>query len=283
MTAKTAHHLLRLAGARQFGISGNGSYGVPRHINLRNDVDESLRSIFHHFAHLVLRVIATINVIVYASAPRSHVGEARIALNFDAPALIVAQMQMQFVDFERAEHIDVFFQSFNTNEMTAHVNHQSAVGKSRLVGNRNARGCPLHAFHHTRALHLRRQQLHERAHATKQAFGCACHHLHSIGLHTQPISFLSQTACSVNAQCNASAVGHRNGVSCGTLQFVGKELRHLLSLNVGATYGNTLLQLPISVFQLHAARLRNNAYAHIGDSSASLCRYGCLDKGCPRK
>ena len=89
---------LLLTGAAQLGIGREGRPGMAGELNFRNYRDVPRRSVGHDFAHLVLGVESvvarTVKALVAVGsdlgslAPGPDLGEARVALDFDAPALV---------------------------------------------------------------------------------------------------------------------------------------------------------------------------------------------------
>lgn len=54
---------------------------------------------------------------------RSHFGKQRITLYFDTPAVVIRQVQMQFVQLQHSHAVNDAQQVFFGSEETAYVNH----------------------------------------------------------------------------------------------------------------------------------------------------------------
>ncbi len=62
-----------------------------------------------------------------------HAFQPGIAGNGQPPALVVRQVQMQFVEFVVGHQVRELFQVRQRDEMARRIHHQSAPGVSRLV------------------------------------------------------------------------------------------------------------------------------------------------------
>ena len=187
-----AHHLVFLACARQFRISGYGCQAVSGYVYFGDDGDETFACIFYYFPDVVLRVIAGIFLAIFINAPGADFRKQGIFLDFHPPALVVAEVEMQCIDFDGGQHVYVFLQSFYGNEVAGYVEHQTTIGKARTVCHLHFRSCPLHTVHAFRRLYLGRQQLQERAHAVKQAAQGGSTYLHSVFGHAKLVSLISR-------------------------------------------------------------------------------------------
>ena len=133
-------------GARHLGIGGDGSHAVGGHLYLRHHVHMSLLGISNDVAQLLLRVVAANGcglsfarvlavgeVGVTLHAPGTRFSELGIFLDFHPPAVVVGQVQMQVVDFQLRGDVDDFQDFVFGDEAPHHVEHESPIGKPRLV------------------------------------------------------------------------------------------------------------------------------------------------------
>ena len=131
------------AGAAQLWIGCEGRTGVAGEFNFWNHRDVARSRVGHDFTHLVLGVESAVARAVKALiavgtdlrgiAPGSDLGEARVALDFDAPALVLGEVPVKAVHFVLRHQVEVALDEFNVKKVAADVQMHSAVGKSRLV------------------------------------------------------------------------------------------------------------------------------------------------------
>ena len=133
-------HLIGAASTAQFGISGQCSHHVARHINLGDDSDIAVGSIAHDFAYLVLGEETTVTDAVIhrgivakrgAVAPTAHLGQAGILLDFDSPSLVIGQMPVQTVHAMQGHDIKVTLHRLDTEEVTHAIQVHAAVAEAR--------------------------------------------------------------------------------------------------------------------------------------------------------
>ena len=77
------------------------------------------------------------------SALTPHRSEARVALNFNAPALIVGEVPVKAVDVVQGEQVDEAFHAVDRHEVARHVEFHAAVAEARCIVHmrgRNANG-----------------------------------------------------------------------------------------------------------------------------------------------
>src|SRR6516225_10987290 len=89
-------------------IRGEGGRRVARHLYLRNDRDKPIRGVRNDLPNIVLRKVATVRFAIAQAGIAEHrgvsplgadLGQKRIFLYLDAPALVISQMQVQDVQF----------------------------------------------------------------------------------------------------------------------------------------------------------------------------------------
>ncbi len=72
-------------------------------------------------------------------ANRPHLGQARIALDLGAPALVVGQVPVQHVEFVERQDVDIGLDFVNREDMAAAVQVGTAVSERGLVLNLHPR------------------------------------------------------------------------------------------------------------------------------------------------
>ena len=105
--------------------------------------------VFNEVAQFVLGVVTAVtSVVVFAGtkvaahgavAPRAHAVETGIFLAFEAPSLVVGDVEVESVHVVEREHVDILLHKLNGKEMAAHVEVHSAVGKARFVFDNHGR------------------------------------------------------------------------------------------------------------------------------------------------
>ena len=134
-----------------FGIRSHGCNEVARHVHLGDYFDVALLGIGHHVLNLLLRVeVRAIDLVgpvgtvfevgdVAVGSRCADGGEFGILLDLHAPALVVGEVPVEAVHFVIRHHVEHSLHLFNGEEVTGYVEHETAIGKARLVLNGNAR------------------------------------------------------------------------------------------------------------------------------------------------
>ena len=118
--------------AVQLRVRGERRVGVARHVDLGDDLQIPRGGVPDDLLVLGLGVVAALPA---ADLRRAAVrGEPRPGVDGDAPALVVAQVQVQLVDLVEGELVDVALDLVDGEEVPGDVEHRAAVGV--------ARGCP---------------------------------------------------------------------------------------------------------------------------------------------
>jgi hypothetical protein len=129
--------------AGEFRVGDLGGVHVPRHVDLGHDGDEARGGVPDQVAILRLGEEAAADA-VHAGAGRGpDRGEPRPAVDLDAPALVVGEMQVQVVDLEAADLVDVPLDLVRGVEVPGEVQHRAAVGEPRVVHDGAARDGPV--------------------------------------------------------------------------------------------------------------------------------------------
>ena len=98
------------------------------HVELRNNANAAVPRIGDQVAHFVLRVV---------EAVRAHLLQLGKFLALDPEALVLREVPVKYVQLHRCHAIEITLQDVERNEVTAHIDHQSAPGKAWLVLDRN--------------------------------------------------------------------------------------------------------------------------------------------------
>ena len=135
-------HLVGAAGASQLGIGCQGRDHVSRQVDFGDYRDVSFRGVAHDVATLLLRVKSAVGTTVVTfgvmtdhglRASAAHGGEARIALDLNAPALVVGQVPVEPVDVVERQQIDEAFHAVGCDEMARHIEFHAAIAEARCI------------------------------------------------------------------------------------------------------------------------------------------------------
>ena len=103
--------------AAQFRVGGDGGLAVAGHVDFGDDGDVPLGRVGDDLAEVVLGVVAAVRQAVEHAVhagdredgfapPRADLGEPRVALDLDPPALVVGEVQVQDVELVRGQQVD---------------------------------------------------------------------------------------------------------------------------------------------------------------------------------
>ena len=135
-----AHHR-PVAEHAHFGIGGDQSLRMARQVDLGNDRDAALGGVAHQRAQFGLGVEASDSrrrcraTRAGPLPPRADLGQLGIALDLEAPALVVGEMQMERVELHRRHLVDDPVERRQRLKMSRGIDHQSAPGKARRIAN----------------------------------------------------------------------------------------------------------------------------------------------------
>jgi hypothetical protein len=113
---------------------------MSRHFDFRNDGNAAELGVFHEIAQFRLGVKALIGFgfVVFGRETRAFTGKFGVFFDFHAPALVVGEMEVEYVHFIEGEVVDGFFEVFDGLEGAGAVEHESAPGESGLIRNGEA-------------------------------------------------------------------------------------------------------------------------------------------------
>jgi hypothetical protein len=111
-------------------------------VDFRDDGYMPLGCITNQFACLLLSVKASIGdtvrrfeITAYAGAfpDGAHLGQQRVFLYFNAPALVIRQMPVKSVDVMQRYHVNKRLDRIEREEMTCHIEMCPAIREPRII------------------------------------------------------------------------------------------------------------------------------------------------------
>ncbi|CAM3661088.1 hypothetical protein STAL104432_27240 [Streptomyces albus] len=130
-------------GGAEFGVGGDGGLGVAGQLDLGDDGDVPFGGVGDDLAQVVLGVVAAVRAFVPqrrgtvpdagAGPPGAGPGEARIAVDLDAPALVVGQVEVEDVELVGGEQVEDAQDTVLGQEVPGDVQHQAAPGVAGRV------------------------------------------------------------------------------------------------------------------------------------------------------
>ena len=161
-------HFVLLARAAEPRIGRHGGEHVGRKLDFGDNLHASHGGVGNHFLNLLLRVETAEALFVLAS-PRAHFREARIFLDFEAPARVVNKVKLEFVHLIHRHHVDVFLHKVFVVEIACHVEHHASPRVVGSIGHTDAGHAPLCFGLQGRAVNCGRQELQEGLYAVEHA------------------------------------------------------------------------------------------------------------------
>ena len=266
---------------------------MARNVHLGYNLDEAFAGILHDFAGIVLRVEATVALSVglhfapaqhLAVTPGAHFCQARVFLDFNAPALVFGQVPVKAVQLVGRHHVEQFLDFLLAIEVAPLVEHEAPPAEARLIADAHGRQRPLactasvglHASHHR----ARRKQLLEGLQCIEEAGGpCRFDHYPLWG-DVQPVGLATHGRVQLQIECRLLGFGARQLQSRSGLELLGKAVEHhgdtVARVVVGSHLG-LCLKLENAFGPLHLGRKRNDRQRVLG-----LARQGayrpCRDK-----
>ena len=156
--------------AGQLGVCGQHFHRVAGHLDLRNDGDIAFFGVSDEIAHFLLGVIAS-GAAVSIGESRAHCGQFRVPLDFQPPALVIRQVQVENVQFVQRHAIDTALDIVQGQKGTATIQHQTPPGEARAVPDAHARH--FHTlFPRPVRFAFRRKHLAQRLDAVEQSRHC---------------------------------------------------------------------------------------------------------------
>ena len=121
---------------------------MARQVDFGDDVDMTLSSILDEVAEFVLGVEASVTdgIVYVAVMPedrtitiRTYLSQLRVFLDFDAPALVFAEVEVELVHVVQGHHVEVNLHRIQVHEMAARVEVHAAIGEVGIVSYCSAR------------------------------------------------------------------------------------------------------------------------------------------------
>ena len=124
-------------------IGGDGGGGMAGHVDLRQHLDVALGGIGDDVGDLLLAVVAAVGTrqsagrieagIAAGDAAAAHFGQARVLLDFDAPALVVGQVPVEEVELVQRHRVEHALDLVHAVEVPGRIEHVAAPAKARRV------------------------------------------------------------------------------------------------------------------------------------------------------
>ena len=163
----------------------------------------SCGSVGHNLADLVFGEIAAVRAflsllgrfglapghIAAVHPPCSHLGEQRILVNLDAPAVVVGEVEMELVELVQGHHIQVFLHLVNIEEMAAHIQMAASPLETRVVGDFDSWNGYCHRVFCAR---IGRRQLEQRLETVEQARFCIGGNQNDFFIYRELVAFVAK-------------------------------------------------------------------------------------------
>ena len=215
-------------------------------VDLWDDRDVAFCRIGDDLLHLLLRVETLVRfAIILATVATDHglltlrtdLGQLRILLDLDAPALILAQVPVHPVHVMQCQHVDELLHRIRRDVMTTHIEHHTSIAKAGRIVNCRSRQ------RHIRSLRIRRDGLTQRLDTIEYTRWCSTRNRDLTAIHLHPIAFWIVNRA-IQGQDNAFALtlSGRESEASQLLHIIGEELR------IGSH-----LAVPCWIIDLHGA------------------------------
>ena len=257
--------------ARQFRISSNRSHFVTRHFDFRYHCNKSFGCIFHNFLHLFLRIVAAIFMAFAFNTLRTDFRQFRVFLDFYSPTLVFRQVPVHTVDFIHRHHVKLLFHLVDCHKMAARVEVNTAIRKTRLVGNAHIRSRPFDTVHLFAAFNFSRQELHETLHTVKQSLRSFCRNIHTILPHFQTIAFAVHFHLRVKCQTDVTAILHIEVIAGRAFHFFHKIFSHFLCFRSSRPDFRASFQREFPIADSQTGRGRNHVHAFVVGFFLAAC------------
>ena len=121
---------------------------MSRHFYFRNYLHLAIGGISHNLTDIIFCIISTHRSkfsLLLATAvrkrfvtlypPCSHLSKQRIFFYFQTPSGVIDKMQVQLVQLQHCSHVNHLQQIGFRKKIARHVDHHTAIAKTRTVGN----------------------------------------------------------------------------------------------------------------------------------------------------
>src|SRR5437667_842674 len=183
--APVREYLDGLSGVAELGIRRDRGDRVSGHLDLRDHGDAAIGGVPHDLPHVVLRVEAPMRLArelperrILRSrrghrvlAPGADLGEPRVLLDLDAPALVLGEVPVEDVDLVQRKEIEMLEHELLRHEVATDIQVTSAPAESRTILDLDARDGPRDAALRCAPEDRRREQLPQCRAAVPEARG----------------------------------------------------------------------------------------------------------------
>ena len=149
---RCTHHIAGIVAIRGFqpwgivtqhiGTHTSQIVTMTRQINFGDNLNISYSGILHHLTHLLLREVTAITLSPLAITSRhgrvtttkgSHLAKIGMRFYLYAPALIIREMNMKFVNLMMGKILNKRLHLINLHPRTAHIKHKTSVAEFRSI------------------------------------------------------------------------------------------------------------------------------------------------------
>lgn len=124
MHTPLALHAIRPRRAHQVGIGHRDAGGVPRHVDLRHHANAARRGVSHHLPHLLTGVKQAVAGLLL---------QFGVMLGGKAPALIVGQVPVEYVELGRRHAVELAQNVRQRQEMARRIQQHATPREARHV------------------------------------------------------------------------------------------------------------------------------------------------------
>ena len=128
--------------AGELRVRGNSTHAMTWHLDLWDNRHEAILRIADDLTDLILRIEATVATAITFDTPSTDLCKAGILLDLNTPSLVLGKVPVELIDLEHGDDIDVLLHLINREEVTAYIDHHTAILEGRLIRNANGRDHP---------------------------------------------------------------------------------------------------------------------------------------------
>ena len=161
---------------------------MGRELNLGDNLDIAHLGVGNQLLDIFLGIVSA-QTLGIGTGPGSHLGEAGILLDFEAPTRVVDEVQLQFVELVHGHHVDILLYKFLVVEVAGHVEHHAPPRTVGGIEYRYGRSRPHDIVLATVAVHLGREELQQRLYAVEDTPAVFARHGDALGGHGQAVPF----------------------------------------------------------------------------------------------
>ena len=257
-----------LARAAEPRIGRHGGEHVGRELDFGDNLHAPHGGVGNHLLDFLLRV-ETAEALFVLACPRAHFREAGIFLDFEPPARVVDEVELELVHLIHRHHVDVFLHKVFVVEIACHVEHHAAPRVVGRVGHTDAGHAPLCFGLQGRAVNCGRQELQEGLYAVEHAALVVPTNRNALAADLKRVAFGGRYAQAVYFKQDAGAAFLARLFPAEARGAVHGLQQVLCLLFAGGIVGNR-----------HVGRQRERAFLHdylrgFGDNGNSLRSSAC--------